>query len=184
MYKLCKTEQSANRQRELEQGLLAAMATTHFDEISISDLCDRLQVPRKSFYRYFSGKEGALHALIDHTLMNYEMKNIYQSGAIDGTGLESFFLFWREQKLLLDALQRSGLSNALIGRTIDYALTEGRMQHIAAPVQMGEREYTVLFAVSGLMTMVVRWHHSGYREPVQQMARMAERVLTRPLFEL
>ena len=72
MYKMCKSEQSAQRQRELEQGLLKAMGTCHYDEISVSDLCDQMGIPRKSFYRYFSGKDGALHALIDHTLMELE----------------------------------------------------------------------------------------------------------------
>jgi len=72
MYKLCKTEQSAARQRELEQGLLEIMANKRFDDISVSDLCEKIGIPRKSFYRYFSGKDGALYALIDHTLMAYE----------------------------------------------------------------------------------------------------------------
>ena len=58
MYKLCKTEQSANRQRQLEEGLLQIMLTRHFEEVSVSELCDQLQIPRKSFYRYFSSKDG------------------------------------------------------------------------------------------------------------------------------
>ena len=72
MYKQCRTEQSSNRQRILEQGLLDAMIQQHYDSISVSDLCSRMGIPRKSFYRYFSGKEGALHALIDHALLDYE----------------------------------------------------------------------------------------------------------------
>ena len=63
MYKLCKTEQSAQRQRQLEEGLLTAMRTKRYEEISISDLCDQMGIPRKSFYRYFFGTDGALHAL-------------------------------------------------------------------------------------------------------------------------
>ena len=72
MYKLCKTQQSAARQRQLELGLLQAMLEQHYEEVSVSDLCDRMQIPRKSFYRYFSGKDGALHALIDHTLLEFQ----------------------------------------------------------------------------------------------------------------
>ena len=69
MYKLCKTEQSAQRQRQLEEGLLELMRLRPYDEISVVDLCEYLQIPRKSFYRYFSNKDGALFALLDHTLM-------------------------------------------------------------------------------------------------------------------
>ena len=39
MYKLCKSEQSALRQREMEQQLLKMMETTRFEDITISDLC-------------------------------------------------------------------------------------------------------------------------------------------------
>ena len=71
MYKLCKTEQSAARQRQLEQGLLQVMSTSRYEDINVSGLCQKMGIPRKSFYRYFSSKDGALHALIDHTLMEY-----------------------------------------------------------------------------------------------------------------
>ena len=98
MYKLCKTEQSAARQRQLEQGLLQAMYTQDYEDISISDLCDRMGVPRKSFYRYFSNKDGALFALLDHTLMEFEQTSgttaSGNSGAIGD--LERFFL-WKGQ---------------------------------------------------------------------------------------
>lgn len=186
MYKLCKTEQSANRQRELEQGLLEAMATCHYDEITISDLCHQMQIPRKSFYRYFSGKDGALHALIDHTMMQFEMKNFsYVSGSAVSAQqeLEHYFQFWKEQKVLLDALSRSGLSGVLIERAIDYALSEGDVRKpLSFQAGMGELEHTIMFSICGLMTMMVQWHHSGYAAPVQQMAAVATRVLTKPLF--
>ena len=72
MYKQCRTEQSAARQRELLKGLLQIMNQQHYDEITVSSFCEQMQIPRKSFYRYFSSKEGALHALIDYTLMEFE----------------------------------------------------------------------------------------------------------------
>ena len=72
MYKMCKSEQSAKRQRELEQQLLILLKTVRFDDISVSDICTQANIPRKTFYRYFSGKDGALHALIDHTLLELE----------------------------------------------------------------------------------------------------------------
>ena len=51
MYKLCKTEQSAGRQRELEQGLLHLMLKNRYEDISVSDLCNFMKIPRNSFYR-------------------------------------------------------------------------------------------------------------------------------------
>ena len=124
MYKLCKTEQSAKRQRQLEQGLLSMMASTQYEQISVSDLCDHMQVPRKSFYRYFASKDGALHALIDHTLMEYEGLNlVYRRGEKRTILLEltQFFQFWLNKKAFLDALQKSRMSGMLVERSMAHA---------------------------------------------------------------
>lgn len=185
MYKLCKSEQSASRQRELEQGLLKAMSTCHYDEISVSDLCDRMGVPRKSFYRYFSGKEGALHALIDHTLLELESfpVTVVQGAKSTLAGeLERFFRFWKIQKPLLDALERSGISGVLVVRFVEHALSDdvsatGAMK----PKDPVIREYGTQFCVCGLMSMVLRWHHDRYKQPPEQMARLALQFLTVPL---
>ncbi|MBR4410014.1 MAG: TetR/AcrR family transcriptional regulator, partial [Firmicutes bacterium] len=57
MYKTCVTQPAKQRQRELENGLLQIMLHHDYEAISVSDLCDTLQIPRKSFYRYFTNKD-------------------------------------------------------------------------------------------------------------------------------
>ena len=63
MYKRCIAEQSARRQRELEQGLLEIMATRRYEDITIMELCSWLDIPRKAFYRYFSSKERVVRCV-------------------------------------------------------------------------------------------------------------------------
>ena len=187
MYKMCKSEQSANRQRELEQQLLSMMKTTRFDEISVSDICIHANIPRKSFYRYFSGKEGALHALIDHTLLDLENfpyaggpmnSNIYRNELV------RFFQFWQAQKTFLDALAFSGLSGELVTRTTDYALSNSastrRFMHNS---EVNTQEYGTTFGVCGLMSMVLNWHKSGYLLSSEQMADISVNLLTKPLMQ-
>jgi len=186
MYKLCKTEQSAQRQRELERGLLAAMSIHQYEEISVSDLCDQMGIPIKSFYCYFSSKDGALHALIDHTLLEFESfptvlkpgeKRTYQKD------LERFFLFWMSQKPLLDALERSGISGVLVTRSIDHALSDaGAPRRFQPQDERIAREHATTFGVCGLMSVILNWHHSGYKLRPEQMAEIAVQLLTKPLF--
>lgn len=182
MYKLCKTEQSANRQRLLEKGLLQAMLTQQYEDISISDLCDRMQVPRKSFYRYFTSKDGALFALLDHTMLEfYEAGFRKQAGGTALGDLESFFQFWYEHKELLDALERSQLSGILVERATALAhrerLMPRRIQSWAADLQ----GLALSFAVCGLLSMVIQWHRQGYRISPAEMTRIATTMLTQPL---
>lgn len=183
MYKFCKTEQSIQRQRELEQGLLAMMEHHRFEEISVSDLCDRLNIPRKSFYRYFSSKDGALFALLDHTLMEF-----YDTGSIEGlrggtptNDLERFFLFWRNHRNLLDAILRSNLGGMLVERAVSLAKQEELMPGYVRDWEDAMKDVAMSFVVCGLMSMVLQWHREGYRIPTEQMAKTAVKMLSRPL---
>lgn len=184
MYKLCKTEQSAARQRQLEQGLLQAMQTKRYEDISISELCDRLGVPRKSFYRYFSGKDGALAALLDHTLIEFSQSIPLSNKVRHNTAigeLERYFRFWQERKPLMDALQRSGLSGMLVVRSTNHAIQERMMPRYLQGLPVNVQELAMTFCVCGLLSMVIQWHHRGYQESVDEMAKIAAMMLTKPL---
>lgn len=186
MYKLCKTEQSAARQRELEAGLLKAMETTRYEDISVSDLCDQLRIPRKSFYRYFTSKDGALHALLDHTLIEFEAFTMgYEKGGTRTIhlDLESFFAFWIQHRDLLDALARSGMTGMLIERAIAFALTDDILPKRFLPGDSLEmQQHITMFGVCGLMSMVMTWHSTGFSKPAAEMAKIAVRMLDQPLF--
>ena len=183
MYKFCKTEQSMQRQRELERGLLEMMEHQRFEEISVSDLCERLSIPRKSFYRYFSSKDGALYALLDHTLMEF-----YDTGALQGlrggtpTGdLERFFLFWKTHRKLLEAVQRSNLNGILVERAVSLAKLEELMPGYVQDWEDTMKDVAMSFVVCGLMSMVIQWHKESYQIPTEQMAKAAVTMLSRPL---
>ncbi len=188
MYKLCKTEQSASRQRQLEEGLMAIMKTKRYEEITISELCDSMGVPRKSFYRYFSGKDGALHALIDHTLLDYEHQlELHPAGANrDAHGdLRQFFEFWQRNRTLLDVLERSAISGILVQRAISQAQNEAMIVgYPANPELRATQNHAVNFAICGLMSMMLRWHRSGAKESPGEMAKIATQILSNPLVSL
>ena len=186
MYKLCKTEQSARRQRQLEEGLLKAMEQHQYEDISISELCEHMGVPRKSFYRYFSSKDGALYALIDHTLMEYESferENHIRGKRTLQKDLERFFRFWQHHSALISALERSGLAGVLVQRSIDYALAEVVFPGRFLPGESRNiQNHVVMFGVCGLLAMMLQWHKDGYQTPIKELAEIAQRLLTQPLF--
>lgn len=186
MYKLCKTDQSARRQRELELGLLEAMKTRRYEDISISELCAGLQVPRKTFYRYFDSKDGCLFGLIDHTFLDYEGFALVYLSAGKRTlrrELEQFFLFWQGNKELLDVLRSSGLSGMLIERAIGFALSDTVMPRRFLPEDPESmQKHVTTFGVCGLLSMVLSWHEGGFVESAADLSLIATRLLSKPLF--
>ena len=159
------------------------MTHQRFEEISVSDLCDRMGIPRKSFYRYFSSKDGALQALLDHTLMEF-----YDTGTLEGLrggtpigDLERFFLFWKNHKRLLDAILRSNLGGMLVERAVSLAKREELMPGYVREWEDMMKDVAMSFVVCGLMSMVLQWHLEDYKIPTVQMAKAAVSMLSRPL---
>ena len=186
MYKMCKTAQSAQRQRELELGLLEAMKNDRYEDISISELCSGMGIPRKTFYRYFDSKDGALYGLIDHTLLDYEGFNFVYLKSGKRTlqrELEQFFRFWLERRDLLDVLRGSGLSGILIERAINFALSDVVMPRRFLPEDTEQmQKHITMFGVCGLLSMVLSWHEDGFRESPEELSVVAARLLGKPLF--
>lgn len=185
MYKQCRTEQSAARQRQLEQGLLDAMLKKHYDEISVSDLCEEMGIPRKSFYRYFTSKDGALFSLIDHALMDFDIASMQEAEIQIQEAqnyMEEVFRYWIRCKPLLDALERSGLSGILIQRAISYSRELDTLPRFMIISDRQLRNYGTMYAVVGLMSMLVQWHHDGFQPGVEQMAGLVIRLMSEPLF--
>lgn len=175
---------SAARQREMEQGLLRMMQKRHYDEISVSDLCAEMEIPRKAFYRYFSGKDGALHSMIDHALMDYDIHAL--SGADDDSSALQYmiyvFEYWMNQKQLLDALAKSKRSGLLVQRALAITNDLDVLPDFMQIRDQRLREYGTMFLVCGLMTMIVQWHHDGFGKSTREMAQLAMTLFTQPMF--
>ena len=187
MYKLCKTEQSARRQRQMELGLLDMMLQHRYEDISVSDLCDHLGIPRKSFYRYFSSKDGALYALLDHTMMEFfhatgSVKEFTPGSQLGD--LDRYFAFWRKQEKLLDALQHNRLAGILVERAMNLALRERLMPGSIRTLSPELQQLAMSFSVCGLLSMVISWHNQKFRISPAEMTKIAMNMLTKQLIEI
>jgi hypothetical protein len=113
----------------------------------------------------------------------------YDTGSIEGLrggtptdDLERLFSFWKSHRRLLDAIQRSSLDGMLVERAVSLAKQEELMPGYVRDWEDMLKDVAMSFAVCGLMSMVLQWHHSGYAESARFMASVAVRLLTRPLF--
>lgn len=186
MYKLCQTEQSILRQRQIEDGLQQLLLHRRYEDISVSDLCQHMDIPRKSFYRYFSGKEGVLYAMIDHKLTDFFQMPVpeHKSRGNAVGDLDLFFLFWYENREFLDALMRSDLSGILVERANRFALHEGMLPRNLKNEPVPVQGLAMSFAVSGLLAMTFAWHRQGFAISPEEMTRLATTMLTSPLLNV
>ena len=181
MYKQCRTEQSSARQQTLEKGLLELMKQLRYEDISVSNLCGHMGIPRKAFYRYFSGKDGCLFALLDHTMLSFFFQLPSGDPFCALQELERFFTFWYCQKDLLDVLAKSNLSGLLVERATVLASQERMFPREFLPLGAEAQTIAISFAVCGIMSMMIQWHRTGFLQSPQEMTRLSRLLLTKPL---
>lgn len=184
MYKECKTERSAARQRLIGNTLLEMMKKRPYDDITVTDLCNELDMPRKAFYRYFDDKESALDCAIAQTLANYPAERPkIQSPRLLHRELQDFFEFWLRNRSLIELLDKNGRLTKIIDISLHFPLeTMVSIEKLLPGDEEAMRVKIYRFAVSGLISLVIDWYREGFRSPAADMARIAVRLLTKAPF--
>ncbi len=186
MYKLCKTEQSAKRQKEIENALLDLMSKKTYNEISITELCEKLSMPRKTYYRYFDSKDDTLYALIEHTMTEYQ--DFAAAPSKDGIRtlmgeIENYYRFWICHKPLLDALYRNNMLEKIIDVSMNFPVNDMvSLQKFLPDDSEWAREKIFKFAVCGLCFQMIDWYRGGFKTSISDMAKISCRTLSKPLF--
>jgi len=178
MYRKCATEISAQHQKQVTDALLLLMQKMPFEDITVTQLCQAAGVTRRVFYHLFSNKLGALHALVDHRILD-----------IDSYGREiandplRFFRYWKDQKAFLDVMSEDSVSGLLLERMIQSVLAED-YDLLYWLRKKGWKDYSqevVIFLLSGLMGLVYSWYYSGYQKSPEEMADLLEQMIA-PFF--
>lgn len=167
MYRKCVTEISVQHQKQVTQTLLQMMQKIPYEEITVTQLCQTAGITRRVFYHLFSNKSGVLHALVDHTIMGIE-----GYGGEIANDMLRFFCYWKDQKALLDALQKSQMTGLLLERMISIVLTEDFdvrywLQRHGWP---NDSQEVIIFGLSGLMGLVYSWYFSDYQRDPRELA--------------
>lgn len=177
MYRKCATELSATHQRRATASLLELMQKIPYEDITVTQLCRNAGISRRIFYHLFSNKTDALHALIDQAILSTEG---YRPEITDEA--LRFFLYWREQKPLFDALRSNHLSQLLLERMIVNVLDE------AYDIRYWLRAYDrdtgtdiIVFNLCGIMGLTYGWYYTGFQKTPEEMAQRLNRLVQQPL---
>ena len=177
MYRKCATERSVQNQRRLEDAFLELMLKMPYEEITVTQVCEEAEISRRIFYHLFGNKRDVLYGLIDHRILDMEG---YRTDLSDQA--LRFFLFWQDQKKLLDALRKNQLWSFLLEQMRGSILQEGYdVWRWLQAEDLENRQDILVFNLSGIMGLVFRWHDSGFEKSPEQMAVLIGNLMNHPL---
>ena len=161
MYRNCVTEISVQHQKQVEEALLELMQKLPYEDITVTQLCQTANLSRRVFYHLFNSKAGALHALLDHTILNMES--------------------WHPE-IRDDALRDNQMTGLLLERMLESVMNESYDLRSWLKRNGWSREKDIIiFHLSGIMGLVFRWYYSGFQESPEEMATLIRKIMTVPL---
>ena len=179
MYRKCTTEKTILQQACIEKSLFDMMDKMDYDDISVTELCRQSNISRRIFYRLYEGKDDVLFAMIDHSLLDLE-KSAFSANTYDNEEMEiyySFLRYWVEKKRLLDVLGKHHFTTLLIQRAVSFIISEEAASLSRFGINDPQRDIdTLLYHLTGMLSVIVYWHDTGYTKPIHDMAEELYRL--------
>jgi AcrR family transcriptional regulator len=105
------TNPTAQRSQQwIIQALLALMEKKEYDKISVSEICRKAQLDRRTFYRNFNSKQDVLEEYM--RFLGEEYMELYKTAKKPDnyTAAKIFFEFWSQHLYFIKNIKKCGLS--------------------------------------------------------------------------
>lgn len=185
---LCHTEYSSQKKALLENSLLNLMAQTPYQDITVTDLCRDVNIPRRTFYHYFGSKEDVLESIIETLVQQCFLEGDFRLHP-DTKHIEQrfarIFRFWdQENREKLNALIKNGLESRLLACSSRWVQKErsGLIQQLNMDPKLVE--IGLMVGITDFFTLLFYWSRGGYLETPEQMAKYAVAVLPHAFYHL
>lgn len=149
-----------------------------FAQISITELCARAGVTRKTFYSNFTDKKAVVERLVDRVFFESTQKmNLATVGA------KKVYLYWYEYILCTREFSLIFFDDDLFpfitGKIREFVETElAQTLHNAASFDPLLSEYYLGFTAAGIASVMREWMKNGCVTPAKTMASLTAKLLS------
>lgn len=171
---------NAGRVRSMDgitSALFELLEVMPFAQISVTELCEKAGVARKTFYRNFPSKTSVVERLVDQVFYDFRQKYDFQT-----SGARKIYLYWFEYILCTPEFSTVfrdqdlyKLITAKIREFVEIEVQES--MHNAASYDPLLEEYYLEFAAAGISAIMRQWINDGCRTPAKTMATLTARLI-------
>lgn len=147
-------------QKWILQALLDTMEEKKYDKITVSEICRKAKLDRRTFYRNFNSKQDVLEQYIAH--LNWEY--IESFCKLDKPDKESatllFFQFWKDHLQFIRNMQCCGLEAYVFDQFNRFTKSQRELL-IEGPEESVRRQYLLAFRIGGFWNVMLTWVENG-----------------------
>lgn len=152
--------------KKITDALFLLMHQKKFSDITVTEIIEKAQVARASYYRNYSSKEEVLTKLIAAVLEDFKMKSGFeQSDYLSYEIVRSSFCYFKQYGNYVLDLYHSGFASRLLEELNGFhELNVGTM-----PVNSIEK-YQLYMYIGALFNTGVVWLENGAKESVEDIS--------------
>lgn len=162
-------------QRWIIQALLNLMEKTAYDKISVSEICRKADLDRRTFYRNFDSKNDVLEQYI--SLLGAEYIKMF--AAIDNpsnyTAAKVFFEFWSRHLYFIRNIKICGLSD-FIFQQFEKFTNEHTQLLIGEDARKLPIEYVFAYRIGGFWNVMLTWVADDVMLSPDEIASIVSRI--------
>lgn len=164
--------------RMIEEALFQLMGEKDFARITVSEIVNRADVARRTFYRLYKGKEEVLHCYFGRLCQDY--RSAYPAlKSYDIKQIASeYFGFWYQYKSFLLLMHKCGLDETLYYEI--SRVSEDIIRHrIDDRIYINHRKlkYFADYSTGGFILLLHRWIMEEMRETPEQYAQTVSEAI-------
>ena len=150
--------------------LLELMQIKSYAKITVSEIVDKAQVVRKTFYRNFTSKDEVLDEYVETLFSQYieQLSNLTPFTAYNA--VLTYFVFWNKNIAFLNILIQNNLSHIVLEAYEKYLPTIDKEYQQSELSQSKYYDYTVAFSAGGFWRLLCVWAKKGALESPEEMA--------------
>jgi AcrR family transcriptional regulator len=162
-------------QQWIIQALLDLMEKTEYDKISVSEICHKADLDRRTFYRNFNSKNDVLEQYIIRLGEEYIKSYAAMDIPCKYTAAKIFFEFWSRYLPFIRNIQKCGLSDFIFQQFENFTKEHTELL-ISDGVMEFPREYVLAYRIGGFWNVMMTWAAKDVMLSPEEMASIISRI--------
>jgi AcrR family transcriptional regulator len=149
----------------LAKALLALMEIKPFPKITVTEITERAQLTRRTFYRHFITQDDLLNYVIQEKANDFLTYLIRQGRLNLSSLLHSYISYWQNHKEFLQLLRKNNLIHILFEKTFPQVNKQYALEFYSTMLQSSDNEidsdvFGVMFSfvIGGILwALMAKW---------------------------
>jgi Transcriptional regulator len=168
---------SIQSKKMIIKALLDLLSVKSFNEITITEIAEKAQLARRTFYRNFDSKEDVLNLYVKNLCIEY-IKLLKEEETLNISNVAKvYFTFWGKHLKFLTLMEKNDLLYVLLQKYNHYLPMIHRKFKKVERHDNDVLEYILHFSAGGFWNVLIKWIKNGAKQSPSEMASIVSIIV-------